>query len=281
MHLRQGPRSGGTAFRLLHHHVGSPPGVFRPPRSNVQEVLAAIPGIESRAGKVLSIGVRKGRAASVVLANGDEIPTNLVVSGADPRRTLLELVDPGWLDPELARALRHVRRRGVVARLTLQLDRPPGFSTLVVAPSLDYLERAYDDAKYGRVSQHPYLEAYCDERHRLEVYVQYVPYEAQDSAALGDLVSKMLSEHLAGAVVTAQRVLAPRELEAVEGWPEGQAHDAELTLDQALWMRPIPQLARYRTPIDGMWLCGPAMHPGGGIAGASGYNCAREILCAS
>jgi phytoene dehydrogenase-like protein len=260
-HLQQGPRSGGTAFGLLHHHVGSPLGVFRPPRSNIQEVLVKLPGIEIRFdAEVARIAVHEARVTGVVLANGEEIAASLVVSGASPRRTLLELVDPGWLDPELARAVRHIRCCSAVAWVTLQLDRTPGFSTLVIAPSLDYLERAYDDAKYGQVSREPWLEASCDERHRLDVRIRYAPSKLED----GDLVVKMLSRHLRGATVI-ERVARPPE------------DHAELSLDQALWMRPLPELARYRTPIDGLWLCGPAMHPGGGVAGAAGYNCAREI----
>jgi phytoene dehydrogenase-like protein len=288
MHLQQGSRSGGTAFRLLHHHVGSPPGVFRPPGSNAGRVLAELPGVERRRdARVARIAVRQGRAVGVVLASGEEIAASVVVSGADPQRTLLGLVDPGWLDPELARAIRNVRRRGAVARVVLALERAPEFSTLAAAPSLDYLERAYDDAKYGRVSTRPYLEARVietsDHRHRVEVHVQYAPYALAESgwnearrAALGDLVVGMLTPHLPP--VLGRTVLSPRELEETHGWPEGQAHHAELALDQVLWMRPVPALARYATPIEGLYLCGPAMHPGGGIAGAAGANAARIIL---
>ncbi len=287
MHLQQGPRSGGTAFRLLHHHLGSPPGVFRPPRSNIARVLAELPGVERRHAPVARIIVRDGRAAGVALASGEEIAASTVVSGVDPRRTLLELVDPGWLDPELARAVRNIRSRGVVARVTLTLDRAPGFTTLVLAQSLDDLERAYDDAKYGRISTRPYLEArsaepLADGRHRVQVHVQYAPHALADGgwsdarrAALGDLVVEMLSPHLPA--VLERTVLAPPDLEDAHGWPEGQAHHAELALDQVLWMRPIPALARYATPIAGLYLCGPGMHPGAGIAGAAGANAARVI----
>jgi phytoene dehydrogenase-like protein len=288
MHLQQGPRSGGTAFRLLHQHVGSPAGVFRPPRSNVARVLSELPGIERRDTKAVRITVREGRAVGVVLASGEEIPAAVVLSGADPQRTLLELVDPGWLDPELARAVRNVRSRGVVARVMVTLERAPGFSTLVLAPSLDHLERAYDDAKYGRASAQPCLEARsvepaADGQYRIDVHVQYAPYALADGgwddalrAALGDLVVEMLSPHLPP--VLGRTVRSPRDLEAALGWPEGQAHHAELALDQILWMRPVPALARYATPIEGLYLCGPSMHPGGGIAGAAGANAARVIL---
>ena len=266
MHLQQGPRSGGTAFRFLHHHVGSPPGVFRPPRSNLHDVLKKRPGIEVRQQQVRSIRVEAGRAAGVALADGEELPASHVLSGAHPRRTLLELVDPAWLDPELVRGLRHLRERPVAARVTLQLDRAPGFSAFVQAPSLDYLERAYDDSKYGRISQHPHIEAYCDAQHRMEAHVQYVP-PGTDTAALGDLVAAVLSDQLGDAVIESLEVAQPQ-----------QPHQVELSLDQALWMRPLPQLAHYRTPIQGLWLCGAAMHPGGAIAGAAGYNCARSVL---
>jgi phytoene dehydrogenase-like protein len=287
MHVQQGPRSGGTAFRLLHHHVGSPPGVFRPPRSNVARVLAELPGADRRSAQVRRIIVRDGRAVGVALANGEEIAASAVVSGIDARRTLLELVDPAWLDPQLVRAVRSIRSRGVVARITLTLDRAPGFTTLVLAPSLDELERAYDDAKYGRVSRRPYLEARnaepsVDGRHRVEVQAQYAPYALDDGEwddarrrALGNRVVEMLSPHLPSVVERA--VLAPPDLEKAHGWPQGQAHHAELALDQLLWMRPIPQLARYATPIAGLYLCGPDMHPGAGIAGAAGANAARVL----
>jgi phytoene dehydrogenase-like protein len=276
-HLLQGPRSAGTAFRFLHHHVGCPPGVFRPPRSNVLELLHRLPRVELQQAEVQRITVRGGAVAGVVLKDGRELAAATVVSSVDPRRSLLELVEPGWLDPELVRALRHLRRRGVAARLRLELDRAPGFSALALAPSLDYLERAYDDAKHGRMSQRPYVEAHCDAQQRMEVLVQYVPYGAEGSN-LKDTVLALLSEHWGDAQPRHSECLSPRELEAFEGWPEGQPHHAELSLDQALWMRPLPELAQYRTPIQGLWLCGPAMHPGAGIAGAAGLNCAHAIL---
>jgi phytoene dehydrogenase-like protein len=171
----------------------------------------------------------------------------------------------------------------VVARLTLALDRAPGFSTLVMAPSLDYLEHAHDDAKYGRVSRSPWLEATSDGE-RVAVHVQYAPYDLAEgewdearSAALGDLVVRELAPHL-GASIVERRLRSPVDLERDYGWPGGQAHQAEPGLDQLLWMRPIPALARYRTPIDGLYLCGTGVHPGGGVAGAPGANAARMVL---
>jgi phytoene dehydrogenase-like protein len=274
LHLQQGPRSGGTAFRLLHHHVGSPEGVFRPSRSNLASELR--PGANLRAGRVAKILLKEGRVTGVALAGGEEIAAPLVISAVDPRRTLLELADPAWLDPELARATGNIRRRGVAARITFDSAHP----RIVVAPSLDYLERAYDEVKYGRVSPQPYLEAVPTEK-GTEVHFQYAPYHRADGE-WNDARRRELAEttrRLLPALAQAEAsVLAPSDLEREEGWPQGQAYHAELALDQALWMRPVPELARYRTPIDGLWLCGPGTHPGGGIAGASGYNCAKEIL---
>jgi len=292
MNLCQGPRSGGTAFRLLHHHVGSPPGVFRPPSSNLRAALAAMPGIEMRRGATVArIAVREGRATGIALTSGEEIPAALVVSGSDPKRTLLALADPAWLDPELARAVRNIRSRGVVACVTLALERAPDWSTLVVAPSLDYLERAYDEVKYRNVSRAPYVEVRSngrlqDGRHRVEAHLQYAPYALADGvsdemqrARLGRLAVETLSRHGPDlGATTVESVLSPRDLEDRYGYPEGQAEQVEPALDQLLWMRPLPELARYRTPIDGLYLCGAGMHPGGGIAGAAGYNAAREVL---
>jgi phytoene dehydrogenase-like protein len=274
LHVQQGPRSGGTAFRLLHHHVGSPEGVFRPSRANLASVLR--PGATIRAGKVAKILLKEGRVTGVALAGGEDIAAPLVVSGVDPRRTLLELVDPAWLDPELTRAIGNIRLRGVAARITFNSAHP----RMVVAPSLDYLERAYDEVKYGRVSGQPYLEAVPTEK-GTEVHFQYAPYQRADGEWNDARRSELLetTRRLLPALAQAEAsVLAPSDLEREEGWPQGQAYHVELALDQALWMRPVPELAHYRTPIEGLWLCGPGTHPGGGIAGASGFNCAKEIL---
>ena len=287
LHLRQGPRSGGTAFVMLHHHVGSPPGVFRPPLSNMVEVLARLPGVEARRGaRVVRITVANGRATGVVLASGEQITASVVASSADPRATLLGLLEPGWLDPEFARAVRGIKCRGVAARVILTVARDPGFSTLAVAPSLEYLERAYDDAKYGEMSRHPYLEARAEDS-RVVVHVQYAPYTLADGAwddarrrALGDLVVEHLAAHAPGLrqVVTGCEVITPQDLAERGGLTEGNAYHGELTLDQLLFMRPVPGWSRYRTPIPGLYLCGAGSHPGGGIAGAAGRLAARQIL---
>lgn len=292
MHAFHGPRSGGTAFNLLHHHVGSAPGVFRPPASRLHAVLGAREGVQQRRGEVARVLVGAGRVCGVALENGETLDASLVVTGIAPDRALLGLIDPGLLDPQLIRAVRNVRRRGVAAEIDLVLERDPGFTRLVIAPALDYLERAYDDAKYGRISANPYIEAQvlgvreggrCDVR----VHVQYVPYTVREGElnagaiqALGRSVIARISAAAPGfdASVVEQRVLTPHDLERERGYPQGQAYHAELALDQVLWMRPLPELAHYRTPVDGFYLCGPAMHPGAGIAGATGANAASAML---
>lgn len=300
MHHRQGPRASGTAFGLLHHHVGSPLGVFRPARSNIVQVLERRPGVEIRRNaQVAQIQVSAGRVVGVVLNGGEEIGGALVVSSEHPRRALLDQLDTKWLDPALVRALRNVRARGVVARVTLVLDAPFDQPNLLIAPSLDYVQRAHDDGKYGRVAEQPWfmvwahrIEPAYGERaaagaHRLEVHLQCAPYalhedqwdDALREAIAGFVVQKLRDQQ--PAIANALRsisVAAPADLEAHQGWSEGQAYDAELALDQALWMRPVPALAHYRTSVEGLYLCGPAMHPGGGIAGAAGANAAGEIL---
>jgi phytoene dehydrogenase-like protein len=269
--IRQGPRSGGTAFRFLHHHVGSPEGVFRPPRTNLSSALGQRPGVSLKQAEVKKIRVKAGRADGVVLADGEEIAAPTVISAADPKRTLLDLADPGWLDPELARAIQQIRQRGVAARL---LFTGSTSGNVILAPSLDYLEQAYDEVKYGRVSERPYLEAHSTPL-GTEVHLQYVPYPNGAKDDLAATVRRLLPGLENAKVVS---ILGPADLERERGWPQGQPYHAELALDQALWMRPLPELAQYKTPIPGLWLCGPATHPGGGIAGAAGYNCAQAIL---
>jgi phytoene dehydrogenase-like protein len=257
-HLKQGPRGGGTAFNFLHHHVGCPLGVFRPQRSNVKQVLLAMPGVEVRQGSAVML-VRGGRASGVALGpTGDAIEAPLVVSGADPRATFEPLARE--LDAEFIRAIRNIKGRGVVARGTLRPNHPPDFSALCVAPSLEYLERAYDDAKYGRNSGHPYVEARAVDG-RLELHVQY-------ALAADRTLPERVAAALGGPAQAAQVTLET---------PEHLYH-GDLTLDQILFMRPVPGWSRYRTPVEGLYLCGPGTHPGGGIAGAAGRNAARVIL---
>ena len=316
MGILQGPRSSGTAFVMLHRHVGmgtAPPRtrcVVRGGTGRLAQALAAAAralGAEVRtAAEVASIDVRDGRATGVVLSGGERIAARNIVSSVDARQTLLRLAGPACLDPEVVRAAQHIKFRGAMARVNLALGELPRFAAspgndallhgaISIAPSLEYLERAYDDAKYGGVSRRPYLEARIPSlhdpslapvgRHVMSVVVQHVPYRLRDGAwddvrreALGDLVVRTLAEYapaLPGAIV-ARQVLTPRDLEQEFGLTEGNITQGELTLDQILIARPIPGWARYRTPIDGLYLCGVGTHPGN--AGSPGLLAAEEIL---
>lgn len=258
--LQQGARSGGTAFRLVDANVGNPPGVFSAPGADARSAL--VDGLDIRRVAPEGIVVRQGRVSAVRLAGSEELAADEVVSGLGPRRTLTELIDPVWLDPELVRAVRHIRCRRVAARLEVELDTAPTFAGLVIAPSLDYVERAYDHAKYGEMSSRPVVYMRRAGERRLLVDMQYVPRAGADTAAVG----RLAREHVAGI----------RSLKAV--LPGARPGYAEMTLDQALWMRPLADLSRYRTPVAGLWLTGPSMHPGPGMPGAAGLNCAREML---
>jgi phytoene dehydrogenase-like protein len=316
VNILQGPFSAGTAFGLLHHQVGRPPGAVR-----AAHLVAGGAGALGRAladaargfgaeirtsARVREIVVRDGRAIGVALETGEHLAARLVVSSLDPRRTLTRLVAAEHLDPEFVRAVGNIRFRGATAVVHLALSELPRFGsapagalrgTISVAPSLDYLERAYDDAKYGRVSQRPSLEARIPTlldpslapagRHLMTVRMQYAPYHRRDRAwdaaardQLADLVIATLSEVAPNlpVAVLARHVVSPRDLEERFGLSEGHLYHGELALDQILFMRPVAGWARYRTPVAGLYLCGAGTHPGGGLAGAPGRNAAHEVL---
>ena len=269
--LQQGPRSAGTAFRLLHAHVGSPRGIFRPGTVDVTPLRA---GLTIREAQVARIDVRGGAATGVTLTNGEMLPAALIVAGAHPARVLGELVEPGWIDPDLLRAARHIRSRGVAARARLELERTPEWPALTLAGTADDVERAYDAVKYGRISERPVIDAVADGA-AVDVQLQFVPHTAADTADIQARLVKVLQPYLPP--IRSVSVRTPVDLERSYGWPQGQPHHAELSLDQALWMRPLPELSGYRTPVNGLWLCGPAMHPGAGVIGAAGHNCVRAM----
>ena len=302
--LVQGPKSGATAFLLLHHHVGVPAGAVRSrliARGGLGALASALAesarasGAEVRMrAEVSRIGVNEEGVTGVILDNGDEITASTVLSTLDPRRTLHGLIDPIYIDPELSQAIGSVRYRGASAKVNLVLDGLPELpeellrGALVVAPDISYLERAYDAAKYGTVSERPYLEARIPTahdsslapagRHVMSVLVQWVPYrlragnwDATRREAVGDLVVRTLDERLRGlaARVVARQVLTPKDIEERYGATEGSLTHGELTLDQILFMRPVPGLSRHATPIPGLYLGGPGTHPGTSIASAA------------
>jgi len=314
--LCQGPMSGGTAFTLLHRQVGCDVGVFGPrsmPATGADAVIRALAsraraaGVELRAGApVRSITIREDRAAGVVLTNGEEIASRVVISTADPYRTLLELLDPVHLDPELILAVQNIRFRGAVAKVLVGLDGLPAGSlpsggeapraTVSIAPSIRYVERAYDATKYGQISEHPFVEAWVpsliepglapEGRHVAVLHVQFTPYLLRESSwdrereLLGDLAVRLVDEQLPGFAerVVHRRVFAPPDLEREFQLREGAAAQGELMLDQILFMRPVAGWARYATPMPGLFLAGPGTHPGPGIFGGSGLLAAVAVL---
>jgi phytoene dehydrogenase-like protein len=316
--MMQGPMSAGTAFLLFHHCAGTErdgldTGAWA--RGGSDGLVRALVGAARHHGAEIRLGsmvrrviVRDGRAVGVVVDGGDEIAASRVLSSATPRHTFLELVDPAELEAEFLRQVRNVKYRGAVAKVNLALAEAPRFrgldgdaallgGPLLVSPGLEYLERAYDDAKYGRISSQPMLEIAVPSaadpslappgRHVASVLVQYAPYHHAggrwDGArveALGDAVVDVLDGYAPNlkASILHRQVLSPADLESGWGLAEGNLYHGEMTLDQVLFMRPVPGWARYRTPIPGLYLCGAGAHPGGGIAGAAGYNAARAVL---
>ena len=310
----QGPRSPGTALVFLHHHVGNPAGVFglrTVVRGGVGALAGALAGAARSRGAEIRLGaavsrimVERGRATGVVLEGGEEIPARAVLSGADPARTFLDLAGATWLDPDFVHAVRQIRFRGGHARIHLALSEAPRFEGLdegppgviVIAPDLDAVERAYDDAKHGGMAARPVLEARVPSladpslapagRHVMSIDARFVPVgegapvaDEKAREALGDRVVGILAEQapsLPGAILE-RRVLLPADLATRYALTGGDPFQGELALDQLLFMRPVPGWASYATPIAGLWLCGPGTHPAGAITGASGGHAAAAI----
>jgi phytoene dehydrogenase-like protein len=312
-----GPRSPGTAYVLLHHYMGELDGVFRAwgfAKGGNGSVSEAIAGAAKAAGaeirtnapvaRVLMIG---GRATGVVLENGDEIKSSLVVSGADPRRTFLGLVGEKELPGDFVAAIRRFKFRGSSAKVNLALGELPRFTCLPevgphlrgafsISPSIDYLERAYDDAKYGEISRQPYMDIIIPSmldpgmappgKHVMSIFVQYAPYHLNGGwtdarrEQLGDAVVNTLAEYAPNirSAILHRQVVTPADIERVVGLTEGNIFQGELSLQQMFFLRPAPAWARYQTPIAGLWQCGSGTHPGGGVMGASGRNAAQAIL---
>ncbi len=311
--LMQGPRASGTTLVLLHHLTGAgAPRAIRTARGGIGSIAQAMAasamqhGAEIRSNAaVIKIIVKGDQAVGVALASGEEIMARAVVSSADARRTFLEWIGPEYLETTFIRAVQNIRYRGARAKVNLALSELPAFigadesmlrGVISISPDLDYVERAYDDAKYGRVSSQPYLEVTIPTlndptlapagRHIMSIWMQYAPYHLREGQwddtqreALADRVVNTLSNfapNLKPAILQRQ-VLTPLDLEVRFDAPEGNLYQGELMLDQFLFMRPVAGWAQYRTPIAGLYLCGAATHPGGGLAGAAGYNAVREI----
>jgi len=308
----RGPYSPGTAFGLLHHYApevhGGGWGVVRGGTGNLTRLLAAAAQeagarIQTDA-EVRHILTKDGRTTGVQLASGDMILARAILSNADPKRTFLRLVDPTELPREFLDRIRHFQTEGVVAKVNLALDGLPAVPGndgglaphLRIAPSLEYVEHAYDDAKYGAPSKEPFLDIVIPSlvdpdlappgKHVMSVLVQYAPYHRKsgdwdgERETLGDAVIDRLEARLPGLRqrVLGREVLTPVDLERRFGLTDGHIYHGEMTLNQQLVLRPAPGWSQYRTPIAGLYLGGSGAHPGGGITGAPGYNAAHVLL---
>jgi phytoene dehydrogenase-like protein len=264
-------------------------------------------GAEIRTGaEVERLTVREGRVCGVVLAGGEEIEARAVVSGADPKRTFLQLLDPRLLDPVELQRFRNYQQTGMCSKVNLALSGLPAFKGVAetamlagrihLGREIDELERAFDDAKHGGISARPYLDATLPSlsdsslapagSHVMSIYVQYTPYRLKTGdwdgrkSELGDIVLRTLEEYAPGisGLVLHRQVVTPLDLERTYGLTEGHPFHGEPSLNQLFTMRPLLGLGRYRGPLPGLYLCGAGAHPGGGVTGAPGANAAREIL---
>lgn len=317
-----GPRSPGTAYILLHHCMGGVAGhrglwgFVRGGMGAVSEAIAAsarAKGVEIRtSAPVAKVTVRGGRAHGVVLENGDEIEAGVVASNLDPKATFLRLLDASGLDADFLAAIQHFRIEGTSCKINLALNGLPEFTaypgppsgaggphhraTMHICPSIDYVERAWDDAKYGRASERPLLELTIPTmydpslapagKHIMGIFLQYAPYTLREGTwdelrePFGDRVISLIEEYVPNIrqIVEHRQVLSPLDLERRFGITGGNIFHGEMSLDQMFVMRPVAGWARYRTPVKGLYLCGSGAHPGGGVMGAPGFNCAREML---
>jgi phytoene dehydrogenase-like protein len=312
-----GPWSAGSSLVLLlraagdSHPAGSAHFAAGGMGSITQAMAAAATqaGAEIRSGaEVIEVRVKDGAATSVVLSNGEEIVGKAIISNADPKRTLLKLVDPTHLTPDFVMKLQHYRMPGTVAKVNLALSGLPNFSALSgasgdvlsgrihIGPEIDYLERAFDESKYGNFSRQPYLEVAIPSiadpsiapagKHVMSIYVQYAPYKLKGSdwetqrVPLGDTVVKTLAQYAPNLpeLILSHQIITPQDLEDTYGLTGGHIFHGELSLDQFFTMRPLLDWARYKTPIKNLYLCGSGTHPGVGLTGGSGANAAKEIL---
>jgi phytoene dehydrogenase-like protein len=312
-----GPRSPGSAYVLLHHYMGEIDGAFRAwgfckggngTVSNAIAAAARAAGATLRTeAAVKQVLVRHGRTTGVVLDSGEEFQAPIVVSGLDARRTFLDLVESRELPGELLEQVRRFRFRGSSGKVNLALSELPDFSCMPgvgahhrgafsISPSVDYLERAYDDAKYGEFSRRPYMDIVFPSmidpemappgRHVASIFVQYVPYHVNGGwtdakrEAFGDAVVDTLAEYAPNlkSAILHRQVLTPADIEEKIGLSEGNIFQGELALQQLFFLRPAARWASYRTPIRGYYQCGSSTHPGGGVMGAPGKLAAQCIL---
>jgi phytoene dehydrogenase-like protein len=313
-----GVRSPGTAYVLLHHYMGEIDGAFRSwgfARGGTGAISNAIADAGREAGAEIQISagiakiiVKNGKAKGVVLTNGDEIYANIISSSVDPRHTFIDFIEEGNLPDEFLEEVRRYKFRGSSGKVNLALDALPNFKCLPgpgahlrgaisISPSVEYMERAYDDAKYGDFSRHPYIDIVIPSltdpsvappgKHVMSCFVQYAPYKLRaglnwedQKKPFGDNVIETLAEYAPNIkdIILHKQVLTPLDLEREFGLTEGNIFQGELSLEQLFFLRPVAGWARFRTPIKNLYMCGSATHPGGGIMGAPGRLAALEIL---
>lgn len=317
-----GPWSAGTAalFLLRAAADSHPAGPASFPRGGMGALAQALAASAKQAGAEIRTGaavgrilVKSGGVTGVALESGEEIAAGAVISSADPRRTFLRLVDPVHFDPDFLVKMQNYRSKGTTAKVNLALDGLPEFSALRgaggrdgaattlagrihIGPEIDYLERAFDDSKYGEFSREPYLDVAIPTlsdptlapagKHVMSIAMQFAPYKLKVgdwNARRDDLAAAVIKTLAAYApnlpgLILARQVITPLDLEEIYGLTGGHIFHGELALDQLFTMRPLLGWARYRTPLRGLYLCGSGTHPGAGLTGASGANAAREIL---
>ena len=313
-----GPMSPGTAYVLLHHYMGEVDGSVgawgyaRGGMGAVTQALAS--SFQASGGKIRTgadvarVMTRSGRATGVVLADGEEVRGNLVVSNADVKRTFLKLVEEDALPETFVHRVKHFKMRGSSGKLNIALDSLPEFPALPknsscirgdlhFTDSMERMERAYDDWKGGRYSADPFVDMVIPTtldptmappgKHFMSCFVQYCPPQLEgrdwtdaDRDAFAETVVSQIADYSPGFRdrILHMEVRTPREIEAEVGLTEGNIFQGELTFDQLLFNRPVPGYAQYRTPVPGLYLCGSSTHPGGGVMGAPGRNAAAEIL---
>jgi phytoene dehydrogenase-like protein len=312
-----GIRSPGTAYVLLHHYMGEIDGAFRSwgfsrggtgAISNAIADAAREAGVEIRTkapvGKIL---VKNGRAAGVALQSGEELFANVVSSSVDPHLTFEKFLEPSELPADFLEGVRRYKFRGSSGKVNLALDALPNFKcfpgpgahlrgAISISPSMEYMERAYDDAKYGHYSRRPYIDMVIPSltdpsvappgKHVLSCFVQYAPYKLAEGAwddqkvAFGDNVINTIAEYAPNIkdIIIGRQVLTPLDLEREFGLTQGNIFQGELSLEQLFFLRPVAGWAYYRTPIHNLYMCGSATHPGGGIMGANGRIASQVIL---
>jgi phytoene dehydrogenase-like protein len=315
----QGPRSPGTAYVLLHHYMGEIDGAFRAwgiPKGGTGGVSNAIAGAARALGAeirteapVARVDVRGGRAVGVTLESGEQIGADVVLSSVDSHRTFLQLIEPGTLDDDFVADVKRYKYRGSSGKVNLALDGLPELAckpgtgdwlrgAISFSPSLDYMERAYDEAKYGQPSSRPYVDMIIPTlvqpdmappgKHVMSCFVQWVPYHLAGGAVWDDAARERFGETVIDTIaerfptirdhILHKQFITPLDIENVTGLTEGNIFQGELSLEQLFFNRPVPGWSRYRTPVRDLWMCGSATHPGGGIMGAPGRIAALELL---